>query len=191
MKLSELSSIISGHLFRTKIFHENKGNYSVILMRNINDDNTVNYDELIKTSVEKIKPDQCIKKNDLLFRAKGNNNYATYIDRDLENTTTNTHFFIIRVKSEKILPEYLAWYINQKPAQMYFLQHSPGTVIPIITSKNLGNLNVVVPDIATQNQIIQIHKLSIKEENLLKQIVYKKKRLIEALLIQKIKGGVK
>jgi restriction endonuclease S subunit len=191
MKLKEISNIVPGHQFRTKIFPEDKGNYSVILMRNINNDNTINYKDLLKTNIEKIKPEQNISKNDILFRAKGNNNYASYIDKELENTTTNTHFFIIRNHSEKILPEYLAWYINQKPAQIYFLKHSPGTVIPIVTNKNLGNLNITIPDISIQKKIIQIHKLSVKEQNLSKQIIYKKKRLVEALLIKKIKGGLK
>lgn len=104
----------------------------------------------------------------------------------LKNTTTNTHFFIIRVKSDKILPEYLAWYINQKPAQTYFLKHSPGTVIPVITSKNLGNLDVSIPTLYIQKKIIEIHKLSIREAYLTKKILYKKKRLIETLLLKKV-----
>lgn len=186
VKLSSIADIISGILFRTKIFFDKYGDYSVILMRNINSDNSVNYNELVKTNIEKIKPAQLIRKNDILFRAKGNNNYASFIDRELENTTTNTHFFIIRVKSTKILPEYLAWYINQKPAQTYFLKHSPGTVIPVITGKNLGNLNVAIPSLSIQKKIVEVYKLSIREANLTKKILYKKKRLIETLLLKRL-----
>lgn len=84
VKLSNISDVISGILFRTKIYFDKCGNYSLILMRNINSDNSLNYNELMKTNIEKIKPEQLIMKNDILFRAKGNNNYATFIDRNLE-----------------------------------------------------------------------------------------------------------
>jgi len=186
MKLNELTTIFSGHLFRFKIENSPFGKYRVIQMRNINNDYTINYAGLPRVEINSIRNEQIINKNDIVFRCRGNNNFASIIDCEIENIIADTHFLIIRIKSNIISPEYLAWYLNQKPAQMYFLKNAQGTVIPLITAKILGSLEVTIPDLQTQNKIVELSKISIKEQELAQTIQRKRKLLIENLLIKKI-----
>ena len=155
-------------------------------MRNINHDNTIAYENLPKINVPSVKEEQILRKGDLLFRAKGNNNFASYIDRELENTITNSHILIVRIMSDQVMSEYVCWFLNQSKAQHYFFKNSPGTVIPVISGKTLANLNISIPDIKTQEKIIELYKLSIQEQELVRNISKKRKILIDNLLNKKI-----
>jgi len=143
----------------------------------------------IKKNKDKIKKDYFLSKGDILFVSRGFNHYATLLDVSLENTIAISHFYVLKLKLEKakvILPAYLAWYMNQFPAQKHYRKYGAGTGILLVNKEALEDLSVVIPDMNTQEKIVKLYKLKLKEKNLVNKIEEKKDRLIKRLLIEKI-----
>ena len=189
IKLKNLTGIISGYPFRKKIQTSRSGNFFIIQMEDINKDHTLNTAALSKTNLENVKSKYLLNKGDILFTPKGYNNFATLIDSPLTNTIPIAHFYIIRIKKEKLktlTPSYLTWYINQKPAQTFFKNYAAGTNIPSINKKHLNELVIEIPPLKLQNQITKIYRLSLKEQKLLKEIREKRRLFIENTLLDKL-----
>lgn len=143
----------------------------------------------IKKSKDKIKKDFFLSKGDILFVSRGFNHHVTLLDVPLENTIANSHFYVLKLKPEKekiILPDYLAWYMNQFPAQKHYRRYGAGTGILLVNKEALEKLSVTFPDMVTQEKIVRLNKLRLREKNLVNKIQQKKDRLIKKLLIEKI-----
>jgi restriction endonuclease S subunit len=186
MLLSEFTTISTGYLFRSKLIHEDNGEYQVVQMKDIDAFNTINFSGLDRVNLKSIKKDNLLLKGDILFRSRGQQNLATLINQSLDNTIAVSQFFIIRIKRDDVIPDYLAWYINQKPAQQYLARKAAGSNTQHINKANLEQLEISIPDIDLQNKIVEIHNLSIREENLLDAIKDKRKKLIVELMLKTI-----
>lgn len=187
MKLAEVVNIGSGYLFREKVRHEVAGEYQIIQIKDINDDNRIEWENLSKTDLKSVKQNSMVKKGDIVFRAKGNRFLATLIDCEAGKTIATSQFFILRVKQkDALLPEYLSWYINQSKAQRFLTQISAGTNIKQIQRKGLGELPVIVPAMAIQKTIMQLACLCQKEKLLVQEIQSKRQKLAETVMMKKI-----
>jgi restriction endonuclease S subunit len=91
------------------------------------------------------------------------------------------------VKKADILPGYLAWYLNQRPAQIYFDRNAGGTRIQIINKQLLSELEVIVPDLKTQEMVENIYGLHQREQDLVSAIKEKKHKLILTQLLSAVK----
>ena len=190
IKLKNLVTIISGYPFRTKIETDPSGNTFIIQMEDINKDHTLNTSSLSKTNLKEVRIKYLLREGDILFTPKGYNNYATLIDKPLTNTVPIAHFYIIKIKnSDTVTPSYLAWYINQKEAQLYFKSYGAGTNIPFVNKKLLEELIIKLPPLILQNKIVKIYNLTLKEQKLLNKIQEKRKLLIDTILLEKIQNS--
>ena len=77
------------------------------------------------------------------------------------------------------MPEYLAWFINQPPAQAYLAQQSRGTLVKLLPKNVFEELEVPVPPLPVQRQIIEIESLRAREEGLLKRLISARLRLVQ------------
>jgi restriction endonuclease S subunit len=105
------------------------------------------------------------------------------IDEIAPNTIFGSQFFGCSPKSG-IDPTYLAWFINQKPAQEYLEEHSKGTNVRIITKEALGGLVVTVPPLAVQQKIAGVYRLSQRDMKLFAEIQAKRIQLVETALLK-------
>lgn len=122
-----------------------------------------------------------LKQGDLLFAAKGVKNFATCIDLESLPSVASTSFFVIRLHSklsDRVLPQFLAWQINQQIAQKYLKANAFGTSMVSISKTVLEQLEISLPDIKTQECILRISGLRAHEKEL--------KQKIETLYEQKI-----
>lgn len=182
-----LLSLRSGYQFREQIKNQPNGEFQVLQMKDINQDNSINKEEFFtKINLNLHDESLLLKNDDILFRARGYNNYATVINGLTKKTLVPSYFFILRVNKNIILPEYLAWYINQKTAQQYLKTNSAGTNIPSISKKALEMLEIEIPPLEVQNKIAKVSNLNLRELQILEQIKEKKKLLIETILSKKI-----
>ncbi|MEI8390240.1 MAG: restriction endonuclease subunit S [bacterium] len=184
-KLQDVCQIQLGYQFRKRFEHDLSGNYSVIQMKDV-EDYSLNISELLKVKIEKVKKEYLISKNTILFMPRGFNNDAILIKEDLEDTIATSQFYILKVADQSILPEYLTWYINQRPAQKYFVSNRAGTSILIINIGQLKELEVRIPDIKTQENIVKAYDLSRREKQIYQEITEKRHHLINEMLLSKI-----
>ena len=186
MKLADIATINTGFLFRSRFVHQDAGEYQVIQVKDITVDNTLDDTSLERVDLKSVKDYHLVRKGDILFRSRGQQNLALVVENKLEKAIVVSQFFIIRVKGQKILPKYLAWYINQRPAQQYLVQAAAGTGTKHINMRNLEKLEIVVPQLEIQRKIVDIKALAMRENQIINQLQKKKDILLQALLLQKI-----
>lgn len=127
-----------------------------------------------------------LQDGDILFASKGVN-YLSVVFREQEKAVASTSFFVIRLKSSLITPEYLSWFLRQPTTKTYFKINRAGSVTPLIHKPAVENLEVPVPTLEEQNIIVNIANLSQREKEIQQEIIEKKQIIVQQLLMNKIK----
>jgi len=191
--LKDIATIRSGYLFRGKIEPDASGRYQVIQIGDITPDAQLSakpsHGALVRVSLPDVKTTQILEKGEVLFISRGPRKQAVAITDWLENAIATSQFFILR-PAGTVLPEYLAWYINQRPAQRYIEERSTGTSVTLINLEALKTLPVETPPMETQARIAQIHQLSRREKELVEAIQNRRRALIEMTLLRAILGDL-
>lgn len=183
-RITEIAEIHSGYPFRRAVEHSVDGRFAVIQMRDLENYTRVNYSNLASVNDIQPKPHHFVKQGDILFISKGANNFAAYVDKTVARTVAAANFLVIRVNSENVVPEYLAWYINQEPAQTFLRDRSKGSYIPAISKAALSELEIPIPPLDVQRKIVRTQQLLDLENELIAQIQFRRKKMITALLVQ-------
>lgn len=182
MKLKELAEIKSGYLFRFRLRSDKDGEVRVIQLKDVNDEGVLNIDGVFSVDFAPSKRTEFLQKGDVLFKAKSNKHVAALFESDMENVIATVHYFVLRLKGNSVLPKFLRWHINEKPAQKHFDLNAAGTRIPIINKKALEELEVPVIPIEKQKKIIAVYELMGREQDLMDNIKNKREKLISSLL---------
>ncbi len=98
------------------------------------------------------------QKNDILYsEIRPANKRFAFVDFDPQNYIASTKLMVIRV-NDKILPLYLFYILSSQPIidQLQVLAESRSGTFPQITFGELSNIDVLLPDIGAQQQIIDI-----------------------------------
>lgn len=135
---------------------------------------------------EGISEKHLLKDGDVLFAAKGTKNFAAVFENHNEPSVASTSFFVIRPNNNKVLPQFLAWFLNNHTTQTLLKGQAIGTSIPSISKQVLENLEIPVPDIKTQMAIVEISKLRNKEKSLKQKIETLREKQIQQQLLEAI-----
>lgn len=138
-------------------------------------------------SADGIAKKHLLKDGDVLFAAKGTKNFAAVFENHNEPSVASTSFFVIRPTDNKVLPQYLAWFLNNHTTQTLLKGQAIGTSIPSISKQVLENLEITVPKLEIQRAILQITKLRNKEKALKQQIETLREKQIQQQIINAIK----
>jgi restriction endonuclease S subunit len=188
--LNDIANIISGYLFKSGITSVKGGKYRVVQIKNTSKNN-IDWASLPRTNISGVKDDLVLRDGDILFRSRGDKNQAVVVEDCPENVVAASQLFIIRLKTDSVLPAYLGWYINQRPAQQYFDRYARGSYIRLINKNTLGGLKIVAPPIEMQQRIVNLYRLSLKEKELIDEISKKRSEVINGILLQCLSGKIK
>lgn len=183
--IKKIVDIQIGYQFRRKVENLSGGTHRVIQIKDFDDENRLNTSGLFRITPERDVDRYFVNKGDMLFLSRGQRNFAFAVESDLERTIAAGYFFILRRKTDSILPEYLAWAINQAPAQRY-LRHMAkrGSHMPIIGKSDFGRMPVEIPDFKTQEIVLKLSDLQKKESLLLERIQEKRSRLLQDVCLK-------
>lgn len=186
MKLINLSTINAGHSFRSKIPALKASGVYIIQMKDISADYTVNWNTVIETKLPGRQSPNWLQSGDIVFAARRQRNYAVLIDDSIRNrqVVAAPQFFVIRLTNKAILPEYLAWFLNQSIAQRYFTSHAEGTQALSIRRNILEETPISLPSFKQQKIVIERVKTLHKEKALMDKIMVNSERLMQCLLNQ-------
>ncbi len=184
-RLDNIADIFTGQTFRSKVDNNPNGEVWVIQMKDLNKNytgisgqpNTVTYDDVSRN--------QLLRRGDILFLAKGNNNVAFIYDLDQPAVVVSL-FFVIRVKSPKVVPGYLTWFLNNPATQKFLVTMREGASVSSIKKSIFEEMLIEIPEFRKQELIAQIYRLSIREEELMKQIMEDKKQFIQTTLTNQL-----
>jgi restriction endonuclease S subunit len=121
---------------------------------------------------------------DVLFIAKGANNFATgFKNIDDIPTIASSAMFVLKVNKNLANPDFIAWYINQTNVQNYFKTNESGTYNTSINKTTLEETPIVLPSLEIQTKIATIADLHAKELALSSEILNLKNKLTTKQLL--------
>ena len=126
-----------------------------------------------------------LRRGDLLFAGKGTSNLCRVIDFE-HPAIASTTFYIIRIDDGGILPDYLFWYLSQPKTLATIKAGQVGTGTPLIRKQILENLEIAIPDLKTQRQIVELAKLQTREKELYLAIAEKRQLITNQLIMNKL-----
>lgn len=188
--LKNIAQMSLGHLFRAKPDYVESGGYPVILMKDVLPSEDIDWSKLVRVRLDEVKDGSFARRGDVLLKSKGVSHLATCVAEPLEDTVVSAQLVIIRVEADNILPEYLAWYINQIPAQQYIEKHSVGTNIRHLSINKIADLPINVPSLKVQETIVALCKLHKREKQIVEQIQGLREKLITATMLRKIEETI-
>jgi restriction endonuclease S subunit len=187
-KIKDIAEIQIGYQFRGRIETVPDGTHKVIQIRDFDEFHNLRVADLYKVTLKYDAERYMVNKGDILFLARGHRNYAIPIKDSLEDTIAASYFFILRLRNKNILPEYLAWFIKQAPAQAYLHNIARrGTHMPMVPKSAFEDMPVNIPDIKTQKTIIELDNLLVKERSLLNQLQEKRTQFIKTVCLNAVK----
>jgi hypothetical protein len=137
--------------------------------------------------LEDIGSRHLLQPGDVLFAAKGSKNFAAVYESHNPPAVASTSFFVLRFAQSQLLPEYLAWFLNNPPTQVLLKGLAIGTSMPSISKQVLENLEIPLPDLETQKVILEISKLRAKEKALKQEIETLREKQIQQQIINALK----
>ncbi len=129
-----------------------------------------------------------LTKGNILFAAKGYDRFAHVYKNETIQAVASSSFLVIRIFDENIvIPEFIAWYLNHPKTQNIFDRIAKGTNLPSVSKVMVEEIEINIPSIEKQKQILKIDELRIKERLLNEKITLLKSQLINQKLINILK----
>lgn len=182
MKLTQIADISSGYTFRERLDAYPDGDIAVLQMKNISPDDKVLTEDLPRVGLMDLKPRQVLQAGDVLLRARGQFHTAAVVTGGLDKAVAAAPLMLIRVSSAKVLPEYLCWFINHPVTQAKLVNLAAGSYVRTLNKAAIEELEVPLPPVGRQRQIVEIAELGRQEKSLLTRIAERKGRLLEEIL---------
>ncbi len=131
-----------------------------------------------------------LQPGDILFAAKGTKNFAAVYEKHNGLCVASSTFLVIRITEDAfktILPEFLAWYINNPTAQKWLKGKAIGSALPSISKSALLELEVSIPTIEKQQAILKINSLRNEERTIQNNLITLREQYIQQLLQNTLK----
>ncbi|HUZ59663.1 MAG TPA: restriction endonuclease subunit S [Hanamia sp.] len=181
VKLSHIVIIQTGLFAKTMV----DGDIAYLQSKDFDENGHLNFKLEPELKEDRIAEKHLLEPGDVLFASKGTKNFAAIYEHKNIPAVASTSFFVIRIKEdfkEKVLPEYLLWFMNQPVSQKFLKGNAIGTSMVSIPKSVLGELEIFIPGIEKQKAILEINNLHNKEKNIKKEI--------DSLIDQKIQQQI-
>lgn len=168
-KLFNLCNLSFGHYLKST---QDKG-ISYLQVKNFSDDGE-HLDNVENFVQEKnVKESLLLEQDDILFVSKGMRFFAYKYETSIGAAIASSIFYIIKVKADLILADYLVCILNHPKSMSYFNGVSAGSSIPSIRKKELLDFEIPLPSKVEQEKIINIYKLHKKQQKIVTELKHK------------------
>lgn len=182
VELRELAEVSAGHPVRGAVDDLPAGNVAMVQMRDIGGEGQIGWDGVVRIDPPGKRLPDFLKVGDLIFTTRGARNVAAVIEQVTGPAICAPNLFLIRLAGMgACLPDYLAWYMNQRPAQAYFQRSATGTSIMNIRREVVEALEVPLPALCEQEAITGMSRAARAEKQLLQQLIQNRDQHMEAL----------
>ena len=115
------------------------------------------------------------------------------INSEEENLVVPSQFCILKLKDSFrniILPEYLYLVMRNKDFSKQVQKLEEGFQLRSIKTSSIAKIKINIPDIATQEKLINVSNLIIRKEKLMSELIIQEKLYNETILEKLIKGEI-
>ena len=182
--LNRVAVINGGHPFPSRLDESACGAVSVIQMKDLPSGLCIVSASPVRIDADGIRKRYLLAPDDIIFRSRGLTNTCAILKADIGPVVAAAPLMTLRVTSAFLLPDYLCWWINQPPAQTHFDRHARGTAGRMIGRDALANLEINVPPLNVQRQIVELALLGEREQELMARLAEGEKRKLQGVLIK-------
>lgn len=189
MRLVNLCSLHTGYTARGRLEPVATGGALAIQLRDIGPDAEVGVEGLSRFELGDLAERHLVSAGDVVFRSRGAPNVAAVIGPLSEPVAAVLPLIILRPRASIVLPNYLAWAINQPEAQRHFDAAAQGTGIRMISKASLADVDLPLPDLETQRRIVEVSRLARHEASLLHRLADRRSQLSTLILADRARSA--
>lgn len=181
--LKDIAKVSAGYPLRGSADVLSAGETSLIQLKNVTPHTGIDWEVVNQVELPTNRTPKWLTSNDVIFSARGIKNYAYAMTDTPEKTVCSPHFFVLSVMdAQKILPEFLAWQINQRPAQNYLHRVSDGTQsVSNIKRQSIEEMPLALPSVRQQTLIIKFWQDAQKERAALTNLIANRNHQSDAI----------
>ena len=180
LQISDFATVGTGLLSRTGIEPTPEGSHFLLQIRDFRQDRqSFDKETVVRISPDNFRKEQELEPGDVLFLAKGANNFGFAV-KDLPGPTlAASYFFVIHPRPEVVLPEYLAWVLNLDATKRDLSRYTGYSAhMPVVRRDVLESLRIPLPSLDIQRKIVELDCLMRRQQELLGDLAAKQKSLI-------------
>lgn len=185
LKLREIANVVSGYTFRGALVNHPAGDVFVLQAKNIiADQNLVGNQSLSGVIFEKVRGPFFLQNNDIavVSRGAGIGSFRAAVFKGTENNVVaSSSVFIIRLISDKVLPEYMSIFINSGEGQKRIMESVTGSYIKALLRGELLEMNVPIPSIAQQEAIVKLAENLKRQREIYERKIQIKKNILNVV----------
>jgi len=188
--ISKLAGIQLGYQFRSKPEGNENGSVALIQVKDILPDRSgIDWTAPLLFEPERDPSKALLKEGDVLFMGKGTAPFACKVDGLTGPTVAGGMFYILRPDTRRVLPDYLAWVLNDKQTlEKLLIASGTGVAMPVIKRKELEQLAIPLPSLEAQQRISELQELNRQEMDLMNQLAGQKQILTEGVCKKLMEG---
>lgn len=179
--LAEVAEIAAGHPLRSGVDDFRAGETGVIQMRNVDSEAGVDWAGVSRIELPPARRIEFLSPGNVIFSTRGARAYAVALGDVPFPAVCSPHFFVLRVRIPDIEPRFLAWQINQTPAQDYLKREATGSHILNIRREVIERLEIVIPSLARQAAIVAFAEDAARENRQLVALIENRQNQMNAL----------
>lgn len=191
MKLSEIATLQTGLVLNRKearYEEETERVYRRVTMRSLNEYGVLKRNDIdVFPSIEKLDPSVLTHKNDIIVKLF-TPIFPTLVKKDAEGLVIPSQLVVIRVFDERVLPEYLRYYLSAPEVSELMLSIEGWRSQRTIKVGTFADLEIPIPSIEKQRLIAEMAETDLIRKRLYKELIEEQSKLT-ALEIQKYIGG--
>lgn len=189
-KLKEITNILTGYSLRGSISNFSTGSTAIVQGKDLSK-YSLNLDvgALTKIDVE-VESDSFLKKGDVLLLARATDATsfkAVVFDSDQTNILATSTVHILRIRSDQIIPKYLALWFNTPAGQHELRKVIRGSYIKALSRTAIETLSIQIPSFEEQYNLVALYESVTK----MKSLLDKKKDLLDNLVPGSLKALIK
>lgn len=170
--LSHLAEVRLGYPFRGAVSGVSAGGARVVQMKDLSRSGLAPAGEWLETALPGRSAGHWLADGDILFGARGTSYGACLVSDPPPNAVASQHMYVIRVtRLAHLLPEFLAWQLNQAPAQRYFAQSAEGSRQLSIRRAVLEAVPLRVPPLSQQQAVVALQRTADAERRVLQTLI--------------------
>lgn len=165
MKLAALVSI------KTGIFAQPKAQGEVAYLQARHFDNGGGLESSLLPDLPALPAVQkhLLQEGDVLFAAKGVRNFASLYQKEWGKCVASSTFLVLQPYTHGntvLMPEFLCWWLNQPNVMQEIQKEAMGTALPLVSKSILQDLELSLPSLFKQKQLLKLISLYQKEQHL-------------------------
>ena len=177
LSLGELVDIQVGYAFRAGLEPDRNAPTGVVQMKDLVGDGLVDLSSLDRVWLDAPAARRLVEK-DVVLRSRGDRTTAVILAADPGVAILAAPLLRLRVRDDRLLPEFLHWAVNQSGAQAHLTRRNEGSSVKMLRREAVEELQIDLPPLERQSTIVELARLAQRDLQLCTRIHSARGRLL-------------